>query len=646
LWYPATPPHVEYWSNSQGHSLVIPSANSTSLEGGEDNSKRRTWESAGAYVVAYASLGYGVGAAGNGIVYMCWVKPYDFASTQVYQNGWVDLITHHTYGYGSHFAYFTDAPWNVGWQRMLMYARLDVYQQAINGIAVMPLDEWIHLAMNVRLDYSNVVDFYVNGEPAGQGSTDLRPDLVWDVPINTPIYLGGNVWNLPYGGLSSYGNNTTKDYRIYIGQLSAEEVRECYRHSLGFHRSTSGLIDTSLRAVRVEYTPDPTHVPDEYVANNSLSWAQRATHIWAIHPSHPLKADKGGFTLELVNPAGGNVPTIVPSPENTMRLHGGSHNYSGFYRTINTFIWGDDPLTAGNQTPPAIGAMSCWVKVIAPVSYTGFLGGENTDGTISYMAPHLVLNSANTMFGLVNGLTVAGTPPVNTWVHVCLTNDATYRRVYINGVKTGESAQDSVAMGDFRFRVGSNMWGGISDANLILDGEIRLAAVVNGSIWTEAEILEQYQRPYAYYGPVPETLGLDAETGHFGLSGQAATLRADRRLTAGTGSFIEVGQPASLRADRILSAGAGAYNLTGWEAILTYGRKLFGETGVFALDGQPVDMRTARILQAGGGVFLITGQDAILKHWMPVQASGRIFYVAKDDRIVYISSDIDIREGE
>ena len=242
--------------------------------------------------------------------------------------------------------------------------------------------------------------------------------------------------------------------------------------------------------------PPLTAVPDNYTPNYSLGWVIKATHIWALHPEDPLRADKGGNTLQLVTGA-----VAVPSvfSDNTMEFHGGDPSTASYYKTSSSIIFGDDPLTAGNQTPPTIGAVSFWLNC-----YTGAPAGGFA---IRFFGPQAVLvntcvlihyNSTPNLLGTVQFSTAVAPPPQNQWVHVCLTHSATHRRVYVNGVKVGEGTNPTaLTMSDLIYGIGCAL--GSGPASVALTGRMRLVAMVNGAVWTDAEILEQYEHPYRYY---------------------------------------------------------------------------------------------------------------------------------------------------
>lgn len=239
--------------------------------------------------------------------------------------------------------------------------------------------------------------------------------------------------------------------------------------------------------------PDPTAVPDLYSPNTELTWVQKATHIWALHPAAPTRADKGGMTLELVGT--GTLPTAV-EPDNTIQFYGGNQTAARWYRTIGTFSFGDNPLVAGNQTPPAIGGMACWVKIDSFTQFTGLIG----DSSGVTAGAHLLTNNTGITIGIVGTTLIAGSTPAAQWVHLAVQNDASTLRVYRNGVKVAEQAQTPSTTPDVQFWLAHDSWGQGANQNALI-GQMRQVAVISGATWTDAEILEMYQRPFAYYGP-------------------------------------------------------------------------------------------------------------------------------------------------
>lgn len=111
-------------------------------------------------------------------------------------------------------------------------------------------------------------------------------------------------------------------------------------------------------------------------------------------------------------------------------------------------------------------------------------------------------------------------------------------------------------------------------------------------------------------GGSPYTLA--AGVGSFSLSGQAAGLRATRKVTAALGTFSLSGQAAGLRADRKVTAAVGAFSLSGQAAGLRADRRVAAAVGTFTVSGQAVGLRATRSLVASVGTFILSGQAATL----------------------------------
>lgn len=93
---------------------------------------------------------------------------------------------------------------------------------------------------------------------------------------------------------------------------------------------------------------------------------------------------------------------------------------------------------------------------------------------------------------------------------------------------------------------------------------------------------------------------LTASVGSFTLSGQAAGLKAGRKVAAGTGSFSLSGQPAGLRATRAVAAGVGSYALTGIPAGLAAARRVAAAAGSFILTGADADLQVTTTAPSAG----------------------------------------------
>ena len=103
---------------------------------------------------------------------------------------------------------------------------------------------------------------------------------------------------------------------------------------------------------------------------------------------------------------------------------------------------------------------------------------------------------------------------------------------------------------------------------------------------------------------------LTAAQGSYTLTGQAATLTADRTIVAAQGSYTLTGQAAGLLADRLLTSAQGSYTLSGQAAGLEAARLLTSAQGSYALTGQDAGLNYGRFITADQGSYTLTGQDA------------------------------------
>lgn len=88
----------------------------------------------------------------------------------------------------------------------------------------------------------------------------------------------------------------------------------------------------------------------------------------------------------------------------------------------------------------------------------------------------------------------------------------------------------------------------------------------------------------------------------------------------------------------ILTAGAGSYSKAGQAAVLRAARKIPGDPGFYALTGQAVDLKLARKIPAAAGSYALTGQDAVLRAIRKMAASGGSY--------VYTGMDVNLAIGK
>jgi hypothetical protein len=296
-----------------------------------------------------------------------------------------------------------------------------------------------------------------------------------------------------------------RDLRTYSEALAPQQVRELYLR--GYAKRDAPTIRPQQFPVRISLPGDPSEVPPNYEPNTDLAWVQKATHIWALHPTDPLKADKGGLHLQ---PVVGTQPAPAAQLDNTMQFSGGqagvgSANDASYYETIGSFIFGDNPAVAGNQTPPAIGGMAAWVMLSAysPSGVPDFLGQRSNYAGAGAATAGFGVGTTGLMVWHVGSPQAHTSPtlyPRNSWLHIVGTNDGVAQKVWVNGTPFTFAPSTAGSMYDEKMQFGAvnkNFAGNIGALRL------RQVAVINGATWSDAEILEMYQRPYAYYSPVP-----------------------------------------------------------------------------------------------------------------------------------------------
>jgi hypothetical protein len=163
-----------------------------------------------------------------------------------------------------------------------------------------------------------------------------------------------------------------------------------------------------------------------------------------------------------------------------------------------------------------------------------------------------------------------------------------------------------------------------------LDGRIRLVSVINGALWSEEEILEQYNRPYAYYGPFPPPI--TAELAIEGL-GTVVLLPRTKKMA---GLAITGLSAVGLAGHR---GTMGKFGVTGESdvRIPSTRKTTFAELGI---DGESDFLTTARKLSFAE--LAIDGETDLIilpSVLVPVPAEGREFCIPAVDRSITVSAD-------
>jgi hypothetical protein len=118
---------------------------------------------------------------------------------------------------------------------------------------------------------------------------------------------------------------------------------------------------------------------------------------------------------------------------------------------------------------------------------------------------------------------------------------------------------------------------------------------------------------------------LTALAGTYSLSGGAASLKVNRKVTANAGTYGVTGGSAVLKVNRKLTANAGSYSVTGGSATLTksvgaIAYTLTGLAGSYALTGGNASLVYGRSMTASAGVYSLTGGSATLTKMQGPQA--------------------------
>lgn len=144
------------------------------------------------------------------------------------------------------------------------------------------------------------------------------------------------------------------------------------------------------------------------------------------------------------------------------------------------------------------------------------------------------------------------------------------------------------------------------------------------------------------------SLSLNAETGTFSLTGNAATLSATRVLNSAFGSYAISGSPATLQAVRLLNSSSGAYSVTGVAATLTYtpaSRVLDAASASYSLTGAAASLAVSRNLNLQSGSYSLTGSAATLARTLTLLASPASFVVAGSGCSLLVTRNVNLVNG-
>lgn len=123
-------------------------------------------------------------------------------------------------------------------------------------------------------------------------------------------------------------------------------------------------------------------------------------------------------------------------------------------------------------------------------------------------------------------------------------------------------------------------------------------------------------------------LRLAAESGSYATSGQQINLLRTLQLEAESGSYAVTGQPITVKRGYRLAAEPGSYATTGQPADFLLPRKLETEAGSYSVSGQPITFRRSLQLEAASGSYAVTGVNADVRMLGgPLKADGGSYSV-------------------
>ena len=147
-----------------------------------------------------------------------------------------------------------------------------------------------------------------------------------------------------------------------------------------------------------------------------------------------------------------------------------------------------------------------------------------------------------------------------------------------------------------------------------------------GRALSDTEIWELSQDPYQIFHRPNRRIWVDvpsggggytmpAALGAYSLAGNAAGLKADRKILAAQSSFALTGNAAGLKADRKILAAQSSFALTGNTTLFKASRAMLAAQSSFALTGNVALFNASRKLTASLGSFALTGNDVALTYY-------------------------------
>ena len=172
-----------------------------------------------------------------------------------------------------------------------------------------------------------------------------------------------------------------------------------------------------------------------------------------------------------------------------------------------------------------------------------------------------------------------------------------------------------------------------------------------GRALSDTEIWELSQDPYQIFHRPNRRIWVDvpsggggytmpAALGAYSLAGNAAGLKADRKILAAQSSFALTGNTTLFKASRAMLAAQSSFALTGNVALFNASRKLTASLGSFALTGNDVALTyygSNKVLNAATGVFTLTANNAVLAANRKLVAQSSSFSLSPNSAILKVT---------
>jgi hypothetical protein len=134
---------------------------------------------------------------------------------------------------------------------------------------------------------------------------------------------------------------------------------------------------------------------------------------------------------------------------------------------------------------------------------------------------------------------------------------------------------------------------------------------------------------------VPQHYTLETSAGSFSLTGNAAGLTAQRKMSVDAASFALTGQDVNFAFGYGFHAEPGSYALTGNDVAFKKDSKISAETGEFLLTGNDINLNFGYGFQAEAGNFILTGNAVTLKKDSKISVSAGAFNLTGNSAGLY-----------